>query len=70
MVGNSTIKSKYEYGIALQDAAAHLGNLDDVKLLLNQGADVNVLSLWTWHCSAKPQNATIGACFWQVTFVQ
>lgn len=42
MVGNSTIKSKYEYGIALQDAA-HLGKLDDVKLLLNQGADVNVL---------------------------
>lgn len=69
MVHNSTIKSKYEYRIAFQDAA-HLRKLDDVKLLLNQGGDVNGLSLWTWLCSAKPQNATIGARFWQVTFVQ
>jgi len=40
MVGNSTIEFKYEYGIALQDAA-EIGKLDDVRLLLSQGADVN-----------------------------
>ncbi|CAI7641938.1 unnamed protein product [Penicillium bialowiezense] len=41
MVGNSNIEFKYEYGIALQDAA-EIGKLDDVRLLLSQRVDVNV----------------------------